>query len=507
MRSTLGAASAGTRSDLSYAAATLSADPAKPGRRWLLAGAALLLLGAAVRVAFAHAQGLPDADPWRHLLLLRNLREGRGFTLFDGQPYVWYSPVWYRLAAWLAPPEAALWVAVACSCIAVPLFALYVGRLAGRDATAAAAAGVLFAGFGPLVAAASQLGAEAFALLLLVAALALCATGGGALRALAGGGLFGLAVASRMQLALDALLFLPLVRRPRAALAFAGGAALPLAAHAWRNHAVIRAHPFLFTWDGLATAREDYGLLSTVAVQLHPSVAAATRLLYRHTHALPEWLWADGRLRWELLAALVAMLAAVAASRRLELALAALASLVYFVALDATLSARFFRIWLGVFPVLLAGTALAAARLARRGAAGRAAAAALVLAALAAGAPDLRPREAERLENATPPPELLAGSHYLVQSGYFHPESLLYRYPERHFVGMPLEPERFAAFAALYPEYRGIVWHGWNVQRDLLEALRASGRWHVARRGTSASGYAYRIWELRGPEAPGSGAR
>jgi hypothetical protein len=266
---------------------------------------------------------------------------------------------------------------------------------------------------------------------------------------------------------------------------------------------VIRAHPFLFTWDGLATAREGYGLVSTLAVQLHPSVATATRLLYQHTHALPEWLQADGRLRWEMLAALGAMVAAVAASRRVELALAALASLVYFVALDATLSARFFRIWLGVFPVLLAGTALAAARLARRGAAGRAAAAALVLLTLAAGASDLRPRPAERLEDATPPPELLSGSHYLVQSGFYHPESLLYRYPERHFLGMPLEPESFEAFHALYPEYRGIVWHGWNVQRELLEHLRESGRWRVAQRGQSASGYAYRIWEERDPEEAG----
>ena len=30
-------------------------------------------------------------------------------------------------------------------------------------------------------------------------------------------------------------------------------------------------------------------------MQLHPSVAAATRALYQSTHAQPEWLFLDGR--------------------------------------------------------------------------------------------------------------------------------------------------------------------------------------------------------------------
>jgi hypothetical protein len=195
--------------------------------------------------------------------------------------------------------------------------------------------------------------------------------------------------------------------------------------------------------------------------------------------------------------ALALAAAAVASSRRVGLVLAALVSLVYFVALDSTLSARFFRIWLGVFPVLLAGVALVAARLARSGAAGRLAAAVLVLAPLAAGAPELRPRSAEPLEAATPPPELLTATHYLVASGFYHPESVIYRHPERRFLGMPLEPERFAEFHALYPEYRAILWHGYNVQRELLEQLRESGRWRVAGRASNAAGYTYRVWEER----------
>jgi hypothetical protein len=450
-----------------------------------------------VRFAFAATQGLPSADPWRHLFLLESLREGRGFALFDGQPYIWYSPVWYRLAAPLAAPADAKWLAAACSALAVPLFALYVHRLTGGDALAAAAGGVLLAGFGPVVAATGQLGAEALALLLLAGALALCARPLlGASQALWGGGLFGIAISARLQLALDAPLFLPLLRRPRAAAAFAVGAALPLALHWWRNHQVIRAHRFVFTWDGLATPSDGYGLVSTLAVQLHPSVARATRALYEVTHARPEWLFLGERVRVEMLTALALAAACVVASRRLGLALAALASLLAF-ALDPTLSARFLRIWLGLFPVLFAGVAIAAARLARAGAAGRAVAAALVLAPLAAGAPELRPRPAEPLEAATPPPELLARTHYLVNSGFYHPESLIYRYPERRFLGMPLEPERFAEFHALHPEYRAILWHGYNVQRELLDHLRASDRWRAVARERNAAGYAYRVWEER----------
>ena len=463
----------------------------------LLAGAALLLLLAgALRAGFTAAQGLPNADPWRHLLLLENLRAGRGFTLFDGQPYIWYSPVWYWLAASAAAPESARWIAAACSALAVPLFALWVWRLSDGDAIAAGAAGLLLAGFGPLIAASCQLGAEGFALLLLAASLAL-ATGRHAALAGLAGALFGLAVAARLQLALAAFLFLPLWRRPRAAAGFAAAAALPLALHWWRNWRVIHAYPFVFTWDGLATASADYGPVSTLAVQLHPSVVAATRLLYEQTHARPEWLFLDGRLRLEMLLALALLVAAVAASRRLGLALAAAAGLVTFVGLDTTLSARFFRIWLGLFPVLFAGAALVAARLARGGRAGRLAAAALVGVPLAAGLPDLRAQPIAPLEAVTPPPELVTAPQLFVNSGNYHPESLIYRYREHRFLGMPFEPAHWAEFAALYPETRSILWHGYNVQRELFLALRDSGDWEVARRATNPAGYAYRLWEAR----------
>ena len=54
---------------------------------------------------------LSAADPWRHLQLVRNIRSGAGFTLFDGQPYIWYSPVWYYLCAGLPSWFAMDWAA------------------------------------------------------------------------------------------------------------------------------------------------------------------------------------------------------------------------------------------------------------------------------------------------------------------------------------------------------------------------------------------------------------
>jgi hypothetical protein len=451
-----------------------------------------------VRAAYLAAAGLPYSDPWRHLLLLANVRDGAGFTLFAGQPYIWYSPVWYHVAAALAPPERATWVAATLSALAVPAFALWLHRVAGRDVRAAAAGGLLLAAFGPVVAFTSQLGAEAFALFLLAAALLCSVQGRGIASGLVAGSLFGFSLTARLQFVFDAFLFLPVVRPLRRGIAFALGVALPLGLQAWRNRRAIEAHPFLFTWDGMATRSADYDWLSTLVPQLHPSVAAATQLLYARTLELPEWLHAAGRLRWEMALFLAVALVCVVASRRLPIVLAVFAALVYFTLFDETLSSRFFRIWLGVFPPLFAAVALVASRLAQTRGRWRAPlAVALVAGAVLAGTPDLRPREAYALEAVTPPESLLTRAHYLVNSGFYHPESLMFRYPERRFLGMPLEPERWDEFRAHFPEYRGILWHGYNVQSALLARLRSSQRWHVVARGENEAGYAYRVWEER----------
>ena len=43
-------------------------------------------LAAAVQIGYLLRMDLPVFDPWRHLLVIANLRAGKGFTVFDGQP-------------------------------------------------------------------------------------------------------------------------------------------------------------------------------------------------------------------------------------------------------------------------------------------------------------------------------------------------------------------------------------------------------------------------------------
>ena len=57
---------------------------------------------------------LSPFDPWRHLVLLRNLREGLGFTLTGEQPYVWYNPLWYVLCSWFPEGVGPEWIAMVC---------------------------------------------------------------------------------------------------------------------------------------------------------------------------------------------------------------------------------------------------------------------------------------------------------------------------------------------------------------------------------------------------------
>ena len=476
----------------------MPSEPQRAKTRIAILLLALFAVAALVRVLFVGALDTPHSDPWRHLLLLRNLREGLGFTLFADQPYIWYSPVWYTVAATLAAPEQVKWVAVAFSALAVPIFALYLYRLGDGDRVAAATGGILMATFGPAVVFTSQLGAEAFAVFLLALALWLGVSGRGAASGLASGLCFGLALAARLQFVFNGLLFAPLFARNRRGAAFAIGAALPLVLHWWRNFRAIRSHPWLFTWDGLATRSSDYGPISTLAAQLHPAVAEATHRLYEQILDLPEWLYFDGRFRWETIAFMVAGLACVLASRRLWLIATALVTIAFFLVFDATLSSRFFRIWLGLLPVFFIGIALAASRAAGRAPGCRWAAVGAAVAAVAlTGLPDLRPRSAIPLESATPPEELLTESHYMVSSGYYHPESLIFRYPERAFIGMPLDPNQFEEFREHFPEYRAILWHGFNVQTELLARLAGSDAYTTTREGTNRRGYPYRIMQAR----------
>ncbi len=458
---------------------------------WLALGITSLA-GALIRVAYVLALEISPYDPWRHLTLIRNLRSGAGFTLFDGQPYIWYQPPWYWLNAMLPETLRPEWVAALFSTLCVGLLYAWIRMLPASRFVAACAA-ALMAGFGPAVRFTCHSGQESFGLFLLLASLALTQARRDGPTTAAAGLLCGTALVVRLNLAFNVFLFIPLLRRlPRAA-AFAAGAALPLMLTWWRNHRVIGDHTFLFSWDGLATRTEEFNVVSTFVLQMHPAIREGLSRLHEQIIPRPEWVGVGFLGAFMLLATICCLVA------RRALPLVAFGSgLVYLLFLERTGSGNWFRIWLPLFPVMFLGIALVAGRLfARPARSGRWQAGLLAGAALACGVTQLSPPVTQPLEMVTPPAELLQGSRYMVNSGFYHPESLVYRFPGKRFIGLPIDPAEYGSFAAEFSEYREIVWHNFSVQDDLRRHLTESGRFKVAARARNRYGYGYERLEPR----------
>jgi hypothetical protein len=454
----------------------------------------LVMLAAIVRFAFVAMTDIPISDPWRHMLLVRNIRNGVGFSLFDAQPYIWYNPLWYYLCAAAVTPAGIKWVSATFSTLAVPLFAIFLYKRGSADWKAAIAGGLLMALFGPMVHFTCQLGAEAFAIFLLGLALAISVLGSGWVSGLFSGIFLGLSLSARLQFSFDALLFLPICKKRWRGVAFLAGAALPLGIEWWRHHVVISRYPFVFTWDGIATRSEDYNFISTLVAQLHPTVAEATRMLYEKILPLPQWFYSHHRFRWEILLFIALGVACVLASKRISLILPTFATIVYFIFFDHTFSSRFFRIWLGLFPVLIIGIAVVASRFSGDKPSWRwPLLLVIVLAISLTGVVELKPKEMIPIEMATPTAELLTDNHYMVNSGFYHPEILVYRFPEKRFIGMPLQVAHFEEFRQHFPEYKAIIWHGFNVQTDLFKYLEQSDEYSPTVQGSSSSGYPYLV--------------
>ena len=328
-----------------------------------------LLLGALARIAYLALTELPRFDPWRHLKLVENIRAGRGFTLFDGQPYLWHHPAWYYLSAALPGGIGGQWLAGALSLLSVALVWLWLRATNPALPWAANAAALMMALFGPLVSFTCHMGPESFALALVLAALVWVCIRPGLLAAAGAGALFGLAAAARINFAVNLFLFVPFLATRRRAFAWAAGAALPLGAAWWRNHQVIASHPWVFTWDGLATRSADFNALSTLVIQMHPAVRGALNRLHATLVPVPLWFRGPDGISWGPLLFLLLAAGCLVASRRRELALAGFTAAGAFLFLDRSLSANFFRVWLAVFPVLIAAVAIAADRLrtSRRG--------------------------------------------------------------------------------------------------------------------------------------------
>jgi hypothetical protein len=454
---------------------------------------ALLTLGAVVRVSFLLLSATPSFDPWRHLLLVQHIRDGIGFTLFEGQPYIWYSPVWYYLCAglptWFAMDRAAALLSLLCAPL---IYLLLRGDQREPSRRVAFSGGLLMALSGPLVAFTCHYGPEAFALALTLLALLLVARGRGVWTSLLAGAAFGIAVAARLNFAPNLLLFVPLLRRPPRALAFLSGTALPLLLTWWRNHSVIAAHRWVFTWDGLATPSSDFGPLSTLVIQMHPAVREGLHRLHELVVPWPEWVWSGGRPAWGSMLFVLAALLCLFYSRRTWPILVAVLSLVYFLVLDRSMSSNFFRIYLSLFPVFFLGAAWAAARLwrAERSVLRRLAWAPAAL-LLLAGAGYLRPKTGLTLDLANPPPGLLAEQAYMVNSGFYHPESVIFLHPDKRFIGMPLHPEQFPEFADAHPAFRHVLWHPFSVQDELADYLRESADWQVTETASNRHGRRY----------------
>ena len=114
--------------------------------------AVLLAVGAGARLFFLNAQGIPRFDPWRHLLLVENLRAGRGFTLFASQSYIWYPPFWHGFAALMPRAFGLDQLAALFSLLTIPLTYVFARFGARMSAVGAGVAGFFMAASGPLVA-------------------------------------------------------------------------------------------------------------------------------------------------------------------------------------------------------------------------------------------------------------------------------------------------------------------------------------------------------------------
>ncbi|MDH3628959.1 MAG: hypothetical protein OES25_15035 [Acidobacteriota bacterium] len=441
-----------------------------------------LLVGGALRVGFLLAQPISPYDPWRHRQLVDNLRSGLGFTLFEGQDYLWYNPLWYRLSALLTDGDGMRWVAAAFSLLCVPLaFRALQFELPDRPAAAAWGA-ALTATLGPLIAFTCHDGSEALAVALVFLALAVNPRRS-PWRALLAGVVLGLALVLRLNLLFNGILLLGLLRRPGRGLPFIAGVALPLLAHFARNARILSAEAWVYTWDGLAVRGDSFDLGSTLLLQRHPEIQAALAALHRTIVSLPQWLL---RLDWLLF--LLLGLGALALCRRWAWRGAALATLAYFFLLDATGSANFFRLYVAIFPAMILGAAVVASEPSRRGLR-----AGFIALFVLVGLPSLAPTPMTPLPDATAPARLIVHDAYFVNSGRYHPEALLRTYPGRRFVGLPLRGTDLPAFLDAHPTVDRLLWHDFSLQDTVLEAFAVAG-WQPEQTELGVDGHRYQVW-------------
>ncbi len=470
-------------------------------RKDLDIGLALVAVSMAVRTAYILFMDIPPFDPWRHLALIANIRAGRGFTLFDGQPYIWYHPLWYRLCAVFPRAIGPEWIAGFFSAVSVGLLFLWLRLRSGMGPEKrgeAMAAGIMASVFGPLIAFTCHYGPESFALCAVLGALCLAETRRSIPAAAVAGVLAGLAGVTRLNLLWAVAVGFFAVRGKARKGIFLGGAAVPVVLAWLRNHAAIGSHPFLFTWDGIATRTADFNAFSTVAVQSHPTVKAALKALHEMTVPTAEWLWSAEGLPWGSAIFMVAGAAALLLWRKRLAGWVGFLSFIYMACFDPTRTGNYFRIYVGLFPLMFAALAELAGRISRvRGIRRKWVPGAVAAAVIFCGVTFLIPGNMVPLEAATPPPNFLTQDACMVNSGFYQPESLCYAFPERRFIGLPLRPEEFDEFRKGFPGYKFILWHDIGVQGRLSDFLLTTGRAHPVASEANAFGVKYDLWELK----------
>jgi len=453
----------------------------------------IIAAAAALRYVFVDGIETLPFDPWRHLQLVKNISDGAGFTLFGGQPYIWYSPHWYYLASMLAPLASIEWVSCFLSVLSAIVFTLFLLRTE-KSPGHAVTGGFMMAAFGPAIAFSCTYGSESFALFLMLSALLLAAYRSDLPSVLICGLLFGTALVSRMNFAFNFFLFMPVLKSRKTIIVFIMGIAVVFLLAWMRNNAIINGNAFVFTWDGLATKSNDYNFLSTLVPQMHPAISEGNRMLYEKIMPFPNWLHSRGQIQWGPAFFMLSSVVCLALSGRPWLIAAGIVPMIYFNFFERTLSASFFRHYVALFPVFFMGISIFAEKIGQKNKGFihyiRILA---VVSVLVSGVGYLKPSTMFPVERAVPPAEMTTGEYYMVNSGFFHPESLVFYYPDKRFIGMPLYPEQFDELAQRYPRYAGsIIWQlSFSVQNDLLKYLTESGRYRVDKMMKNRYGVGY----------------
>ena len=455
----------------------------------------IVLLTVSFKLIYFSQITVPPFDSWRHLVLIRNIQTGNGFTLFNNQPYLWYSPIWYYFAAFFTLFFNIKLLIIAISAICSVLFFFFVYKTE-KSLSVAFTAGILFAVYPPNAVYTSSFGSEPFSLLLIFTALMLLLyKPDNYLFVCLSGLIFGISLSCRINFIFLFFLVIPLINKKKLII-FVSAISLLFFLSCLRNYLIIHSYSYLFSWDGLATKTDSYNIISTFIPQLNKTVEVAISELHKSIFKYPEWFINERKIQFGTISFILLSLVSVVYTKRIYFYFAGILPFIYFTFFDNTLSGYFFRIYLPLFPIYFISIALSVNKLFNRSTNKKFFIFAVSLMVFASGCPYLFPRDITVLKNLTPPDQFINKKYYMVNSGYFHPENLIYKYPDKKFIGMPLNYSDFDNFTKNFPKYKNILWHiEFSIQDNLLIWLIQSKKYKVIKYETNNAGLEYVLLE------------